>query len=413
MASCKLRKCRKKAVYLTDYCWEHLPRNEKEAYPSRLLENVKQRKVITRENFKEVEIKDTIFPEYSAFRNCIFHSSFIFQSTFRRVDFRGSKFTGSCLKDCHFEFSDFRGLDTDLSLVDARESNFEGALLQNTNLSKSDLRDAIFINSDMIGAYLEGASLYASRIFETRIKKESFCNFKTIAPKKIKVGDEYCILPEPPPRGPCKEEGPLDEEGPRPLLARDVYNMLMNNFRSIGYYKDERWARSKEREMERKRLFRLGFKGDRYADAIALERWGKDDEGKLFEPRIKAVRGWLYRLFLSFWGYGESPIKFFYFSLLTIGVFSFLFFFLGFKYSGGATPIIIDGNLAEFIQDPLKSLENFGISFYMSLVTFTTLGYGDTHPIGITKAVAALEALIGLFVYSSFVATFLKRLSED
>lgn len=413
MSTCIDKKCKKKAIYLVSYCWDHLSAQEKKGYPARLLEDVVKRNKIEKKNFKGVVITDTIFPEYCSFQNCNFQDSYIFQSTFRRVDFRDSTFKGSCLKDCHFEYADFRGLKTDLSHVDARESNFEGALLQNTNLSGSDLRDAIFINSDMIGAHLEGAKLYASRIFETRLKKESFCNFSNINAKKIKIGDEFYKLLQPAPRGPCKDEGPIDEEGPMPLLARDVYNMLMNNFRSIGYYSDERWARSKEREMEKKRLFRLAFKGDRHSDSIALERWEEKDKNKLFESRIIAFRKWIYRLFLSFWGYGESPSKFLYFSLMTIGLFTFLFLFLGFKYTGGEVPVIINCSISEFVKNPKIAIPDLGISFYMSLVTFTTLGYGDTHPLGITKAVAATEALLGLFVYSSFVATFLKRLSED
>ncbi|MBL0702044.1 MAG: pentapeptide repeat-containing protein, partial [Desulfosarcina sp.] len=297
--------------------------------------------------------------------------------------------------------------------VDARESNFEGALLQNTDLSDSDLRDAVFINTDMIGAKLKGAKLYASRIFETRLRKESFCNFDPTNPKKIKVGDEIYKHTPPAPLGPCGDEGPKDVEGPKPLLARFVYNMLMNNFRSIGNYSDERWARFKEREMEKKRLFRLSFLGDRFSDSIALERWEKQDEDKLFESRAKAFKSWCYRLFLSFLGYGETPSKFLYLSAITIIVFTFLFLFFGFEYSVGPKPVEIKSSFALLLKEPAMALQDLETAFYMSVVTFTTLGYGDTHPIGTTRIIAAFEALIGFFVYSSFVATFLKRLSED
>jgi voltage-gated potassium channel Kch len=41
---------------------------------------------------------------------------------------------------------------------------------------------------------------------------------------------------------------------------------------------------------------------------------------------------------------------------------------------------------------------NFLTSLYYSVVTFTTLGYGDFYPQGIARALAALEALTGYIV---------------
>ena len=43
-----------------------------------------------------------------------------------------------------------------------------------------------------------------------------------------------------------------------------------------------------ERVMERKRLFRLVFQGDRTADALALEHWNPDEMTKLYESRSLA-----------------------------------------------------------------------------------------------------------------------------
>ena len=413
MRNCLFESCSEKAVYLEDYCWKHLNDHEKEEYPNKLINELKKNKIINDGNFEKIRIINAKIPDYSGFKNCSFKRAFFYQSTFQRVDFRGSNFQNACLKDCHFEYANFSGLKTNMTLVDARESNFEGALFQNTDLSDSDFRDAVFINADMIGAKLKGTKLYAARIFETRLRKESFCNFSPINPRKIRIGEEVYKHTPPAPRGPCGDEGPKDVEGSKPLLARFVYNMLMNNFRSIGNYSDERWARFKEREMEKKRLFRLSFLGDRYSDSIALERWDKQDEDKLFESRAKAFKSWCYRLFLSLLGYGESPSKFLYLSAITIVVFTFLFLFFGFEYAVGPEPITIKSSLPMLLSNQGDVLQKLETAFYMSVVTFTTLGYGDAHPIGITKLIAASEALIGFFVYSSFVATFLKRLSED
>jgi len=75
--------------------------------------------------------------------------------------------------------------------------------------------------------------------------------------------------------------------------------------------------------------------------------------------------------------------------------------------------VIINRELSFAPSELKKTADDFLLSLYMSIVTFTTLGYGDTHPLGNTRYIAALEALLGLLSYSSFVATFLKRLSDE
>ncbi len=46
---------------------------------------------------------------------------------------------------------------------------------------------------------------------------------------------------------------------------------------------------------------------------------------------------------------------------------------------------------------------NYFQSLYFSAITFTTVGYGDLIPVGFNQLVAAVEALIGLFIMPLFV----------
>ena len=53
---------------------------------------------------------------------------------------------------------------------------------------------------------------------------------------------------------------------------------------------------------------------------------------------------------------------------------------------------------------------NFPDSFYFSLITFTTLGYGDFRPLeGWGRILAGSEAFIGAFMMALFVYTFARR----
>ncbi len=46
---------------------------------------------------------------------------------------------------------------------------------------------------------------------------------------------------------------------------------------------------------------------------------------------------------------------------------------------------------------------------YFSIVTATTLGYGDYHPMGVGRAIASLEALFGMFMWAVFLTVFARK----
>ena len=51
-------------------------------------------------------------------------------------------------------------------------------------------------------------------------------------------------------------------------------------------------------------------------------------------------------------------------------------------------------------------------SSYFSVVTFTTLGYGDITPVGLARPVAALQAFTGSFTMALFVVVFVKKMTR-
>jgi len=46
---------------------------------------------------------------------------------------------------------------------------------------------------------------------------------------------------------------------------------------------------------------------------------------------------------------------------------------------------------------------------YFSIVTATTLGYGDYHPVGVGRAIASVEALFGMFMWAVFLTVFARK----
>ncbi|KGP89813.1 transporter [Pontibacillus chungwhensis BH030062] len=62
-------------------------------------------------------------------------------------------------------------------------------------------------------------------------------------------------------------------------------------------------------------------------------------------------------------------------------------------------------------QDSL--LDRFAHSVYFSGVTLMTVGYGDITPIGLGKAIALIEAMIGYIVPAAFVVQYMHHHQDD
>lgn len=81
---------------------------------------------------------------------------------------------------------------------------------------------------------------------------------------------------------------------------------------------------------------------------------------------------------------------------------------------GAALILAFAGNIAlvnsnrEF--QSLSAIQRLLYAGYFSIITFTTLGYGDIHPIGkLTRTVASVEAFIGTFMMALFVVVFARK----
>ncbi len=111
------------------------------------------------------------------------------------------------------------------------------------------------------------------------------------------------------------------------------------------------------------------------------------------------------RLIDQFTGYGEQPHKIIRLSITLILLFSVCYAIFGVRVDGD----IIHLSLS---QDAITNSTRFLESLYFSVVTFTTLGYGDVTPVGITRLFAATEAFLGAFTMAVFVVMVVKKMTR-
>ncbi|MFT5705245.1 MAG: hypothetical protein ACI8SK_001200 [Shewanella sp.] len=106
-----------------------------------------------------------------------------------------------------------------------------------------------------------------------------------------------------------------------------------------------------------------------------------------------------------FCGYGEAPLRVIGFSMGLIMISAMFYFFTGLSY----------GTQLHQFQMSNDFQTNFYLFFnciYYSVVTFTTLGYGDFTPVGFSKVIAAIEAFTGSFTIALFVVVFVKKMTR-
>jgi len=168
-----------------------------------------------------------------------------------------------------------------------------------------------------------------------------------------------------------------DKEGMREYyrLSEEIYRGLVNTTKQLGLYH---------------------LMGEFLYKELLMRRY----QIALFSPQRL-----ISKLFDLLCGYGERPGRVVIFSFLVIICCSLIFFHVGIEFSGQRITYQIGLPWSEILFNYLQCL-------YFSVVTFTTLGYGDYIPIGMSRVISALEAFTGSFTIALFVVVFVRKLTR-
>jgi hypothetical protein len=91
------------------------------------------------------------------------------------------------------------------------------------------------------------------------------------------------------------------------------------------------------------------------------------------------------------WGYGERPLRAFSSAIAVVFSASVFYIWTG-LFKGGVV----------FRPDFFEAL-------YFSAITFTTVGYGDLTPAGLSKVVVIIEAFCGIFLTPLFIVALSRK----
>jgi len=247
----------------------------------------------------------------------------------------------------------------DLSKADLYHADLTGAHLFNANLSGSSLMKADLSHANLNSADLTGVNLLGTIFDNTKIEHTKWCE-----EIRQEIEAENAFRKE-------SRDAALDLHE----QAEEIYRNLRKATEARGQFENAGHFFYKEMIMRRRQM----------------NRW---------------TMPWAFsKLVDIFCGYGEKPIRVVLFSLGLIFVCSIFYALIGIHQGGYVIAIRPD-------YDFVQNIINFLDCLYFSVITFTTVGYGDMTPFGWSKPVAGFEAFVGSFTLALFVVVFVKKMTR-
>lgn len=275
-----------------------------------------------------------------------------------KLDLKNSDLSQADFKGTNFSYSNISGANLigcnlegcDLTSVNFENSDLTRSILIKTRLWHADLSSANINESDLTDADLWKCQMHMARLWHTELKGVKSLTKQNFSKRR------YALLT-------CEK---IDERGV--LSAEESYRRLKQYFIANGQYREASWASFKEKIME--------------------EAWLKRNKNLAYIPT--ALMGLLC-------GYGEKPNR----VILSSAIIIFLYAVFYYNLDAVASSYFAMKNF--FFWDYI----------YYSIVTFTTLGYGDIIPKVNTgyRLLAGSEAFIGAFMIGLFVFTLSRKYS--
>lgn len=277
-----------------------------------------------------------------------------------------------------------RLMGIDLWRADLRDADLPVARLQGAVLVETKLQRAFLVGARLQGASLARAELEGAYLLGATLKDVGMLTAEQIG------------------------SGVGEEKDKRFSHAQNVYRGLKNHFHGAGMYSDERWAYLKEREMEKRRLFMVGFYGkERLSKGLAESGWRRLRRLLThYSPHWReAMSYYLSAAANILCGYGEQPWKVFVSAVVIVLLFAVVYSTTGEIWL--AEDLVARTGASVQVPSILDSL-------YFSVVTFTTLGFGDwrPNPTSWVRYLVMLEAFTGAFMMALFVFTFGKSVAR-
>lgn len=308
--------------------------------------------------------------DFDKFVNCDFN-----HIKFENCSFCGTAFSNCKLKNVYFSHCNF---ESELGIAALFNEN---CIFENCTFHKTNLKNTIFDNDKFVLCKLNLSSL-RNVIFNNSLIENiifSDCDLKSM--KTIDTNINYLAFED-------EYLSKVDENTFVDILKFDkdknTYENIFKSYKSISAV------------FEKNGLF--NYSGEYYYLSKCAERRCLTGLDKLKS-----------NLFYYICGYGERPTFALITSLEIVLIFAILYMFCGLCINERI--IHYNPNILSYLPRKLMYMDLVDC-FYFSLVTFTSVGYGDIFPIGYSVILSCIEMILGVTMVGVWTATLARKITR-
>lgn len=337
-------------------------------------------RVIELESYKNEDI-DKIFFSNTKYVSC----------SFSHVVFDNISFCNVIFEDCTFEFCNFSYCNIkNKSLVQFFSSDIFKCSFNKCNLKDVFIKRSRFKYVSFKNTFLKGCNLIGNCY--SRVKFIDDCNLMDCIIRDSSCRFDICFIN-------------------KNSYTKFNLNSYVGkfNYHHKYYCKNDKYYDDKKRYKDICNSY-LYF-GSQYLKSGLREKQGECfyESKKAFYRTLKGMKK--ITNFLSYYvcGYGEKPYRTFGFSLIIIIFCAVLYMFTGLQ---GQDELILYR-----VNSPFKGIRilirDFIYCFHFSLVTFSTVGYGDLVPYGIMSTIiSSIEIILGVLMVGIWTSTLVRKMTR-
>jgi uncharacterized protein YjbI with pentapeptide repeats len=348
---CTASQCGENALAFRERCWLHLNDQERALFAQEIADWARRRS-LKGLNFAGADLRRSDLAS-ADLQEAHLEAANLSYASLSWANLQGAHLRGARLRGCSFQGADLRGAD-----------------LRNASLEDANLTDSDLIAADFTGACLDNAVMVSCRLQRAVMRGASLrgANLRGAWLRNVVWRDSQGLT-----------WSSVDVDGATLVnaheLAEIAYRGLKIHFQNQGQYDDEDRALRREKEASGQNALMKG----QTRTALGILAW-----------RVLADHG-------TRW----------YFAVLWLAL-----LILGFSVAYCPNPWGWSGVVA--LQcDAAIDCGGFARALYFSVVTVTTLGFGDIHPAnGWGVLCVVLEVLIGYFLLGVVVACVARKMAR-
>jgi uncharacterized protein YjbI with pentapeptide repeats len=367
-------------------------------------------------NFKHAKCRSTLFTQANI-QSARFDQSHLKRASFRKAKCTGTHFDSANCMNTDFESS--RCIGTSFHSTNCEFANFVSMECRRVDFRAANLRNTMMDEYTV----LEDCQFYRARLEGSELK---------IARKQFYDGFRLKTIPE---ERSAEEHAGSEDHETYVTRAQDTYRNLKKYFSSEGLHNDAGAFHIRERLMGMSNLRTQEVRARKsLQNFLRFRKPSCGNDPTTFGEFIVILFGALFsrngRLFSQVYrrsGYFFTTLRSKFSHYLESRMFLTYNEFLYKNGSFGEKPyfivllwfkVIVLYAIVYLVTDiPFNSIKNASFSengvidyLYFSMVTFTTLGYGDLKPLGYMRLVASSEAIIGAILIAYFVVAWARKI---